>query len=85
MSGDSDRYATVDELKGLIRKLDLHSDDAARKAGVSRETWQGWLDGVVLIPWSVRAFFALTLEQRQQPNMLMYWSEPTPEYFNVKG
>jgi hypothetical protein len=72
----ADRYATVDELKSLIRKLDLHPDDAARKAGVSRETWRGWIGGDVQIPWTAYAFFGLMLAARQQSNVQVYWSTP---------
>lgn len=71
-----DRHAHLPRFLDLIDRLGLAHIDAARKAGVSMETWNCWVNGVVLVPWSVWQMFVLLLQQRNQPAWKFSWSEP---------
>lgn len=72
----TDRYARRERLQAVVAQLGLHPDDAARKAGVSAETWRSWLDGAAPIPWAALRMFELMLEARQRPATTVAWCAP---------
>ena len=72
----TDRYASRTHFGVVMATLGLHPDDAARKAGVSPETWHAWSMGLAPIPWTALRMFELMVEALQRPAIKVAWHAP---------